>query len=91
MDKVPFNSTQDNTAPSLTDEVAKLLNQLPLQIQHQVLDFVEFLLHRHQRHQVDRVIQPTQDELEKELDLWEMASDEDWLTVETQLMARENG
>ncbi|MEM9483335.1 MAG: hypothetical protein AAGA83_06545 [Cyanobacteria bacterium P01_F01_bin.116] len=64
IDNGPLNLVQDTTPVNLVDTVVKLLNQLSLQTQRLVLDFVEFLMHRHQ---LSEVVQPKQDELDEEL------------------------
>lgn len=85
MNNAPLNP-DPNLAPA--DAVAKLIGQLPLQAQHQVLDFVEFLLHRYQ---LDPVVQPTHDAPEEDLSLWKVdEDDEDWLALEAQLAAEKN-
>ncbi|EKU98397.1 Protein of unknown function (DUF2281) [Leptolyngbya sp. PCC 7375] len=76
------NSIQSPKSQTIADTIVQRVNQLPLQRQHQVLDFVEFLL---QRHKVDQAVQPVNDDLEKDLTPWEAATDEDWLALEAQL------
>ncbi|MEM6254978.1 MAG: hypothetical protein AAF821_18845 [Cyanobacteria bacterium P01_D01_bin.156] len=89
MDDRLLNSVQ-GVGPSTTiDAIVQLLQRLPLQTQRQVLDFVEFLLHRHQLS--ESVHQSEQDDLDEEIALWEAASDEDWIATEEQLVTKENG
>lgn len=70
------------TSKTIADAVVKQLSQLPLDTQQQVLDYVEFLLHRHK---LDKAVEPLNDAVEEDLSLWEAATDEDWLALEAQL------
>ncbi|MEM7065595.1 MAG: hypothetical protein AAF572_20820 [Cyanobacteria bacterium P01_B01_bin.77] len=82
MSSLPLNLVPESTAVS--DAVVERLNQLPLNTQQQVLDYVEFLLHRHK---LDEAVEPFNDDVEEDLTLWEAATDEDWLALEAQLAA----
>ncbi len=82
MSSFPLKSGLKSAA--IADAVVKRLNQLPLQSQQQVLDFVEFLLHRHK---LDEAVEPFNDGIEEDLTLWEASKDEDWLALEAQLAA----
>ncbi|WP_152532150.1 hypothetical protein [Leptolyngbya sp. Heron Island J] len=84
MSSFPLNSVQTCQSKTLTDAIAKRLNQLPLQTQQQVLDFVEFLLHHHQ---IDQAVQPFNKDLKEDATVWEASTDEDWLALEAQLAA----
>lgn len=87
----------DHTAShssAIVDGVVNLLNQLPLHLQQQVLDFVEFLLHKYQALPTTQLTAErlssgdetaVSDELEEEFAEWEAASDEDWLEIEKSL------
>ncbi len=86
MSSLPLNSVPKST--TLADTVAKRLNQLPVQTQQQVLEFVEFLLHRHK---LKKAVQPFNDDLEEDLSLWEASKDEDWLALQAQLALQKNG
>ena len=83
MRSLPVNSLQSQRS-TIADTVAKRLNQLPLQTQQQVLDFVEFLLHKHQS---DKAARPFHTSLEEDLTCWEASTDEDWLALEAELAA----
>lgn len=72
---------------TLADTVTKRLNQLPVQTQQQVLDYVEFLLHRHK---LDEAVAPFNDGVEEDLSVWEASKDEDWLALEAQLAANKD-
>ncbi|MFG6102033.1 hypothetical protein U2F10_07255 [Leptothoe sp. EHU-05/26/07-4] len=87
MSRLPDNSIQSPKSQTIADTIVQRLNQLPLQSQHQVLDFVEFLL---QRHKLDEAVQPLNDDLEEDLTLWEAATDEDWLALEAQLSVQKD-
>ena len=83
MSSLPLNSV--SKSKTVADAVVKRLNQLPLETQRQVLDYVEFLL---QRHKIDEAVAPFNDGVEEDLTLWEAAEDEDWLALEAQLAAK---
>ncbi|MBE9070309.1 hypothetical protein IQ260_27070 [Leptolyngbya cf. ectocarpi LEGE 11479] len=80
MSSLPINLVPKSTA--VTDAVVERLNQLPVDTQQQVLDYVEFLLHRHK---LDEAVEPFDDDVEEDLTVWEAATDEDWLALEAQL------
>ena len=87
MSRPPHNSTQSPKSQTIADTIVQRLNQLPLQSQHQVLDFVEFLL---QRHKLDKAVEPFNDGVEEDLTIWEAAEDEDWLALEAQLSVQKD-
>ncbi|MEM8613247.1 MAG: hypothetical protein AAGF93_14600 [Cyanobacteria bacterium P01_H01_bin.105] len=80
MSSLPLKLVSKSTA----DAVVECLGQLPADTQKQVLDYVEFLLHRHK---LDKAVEPFNDDVEEDLALWEAATDEDWLALEAQLAA----
>lgn len=82
----PLNLVQSSEATALADGILQRLNQLPLQAQHQVLDFVEFLIYRHRVDTTDQIIQT---ECQEEKPLWDAAMDEDWLALKEQLALEE--
>ena len=87
MRSLPVNSVQSQRS-TIADTVAKRLNQLPLQTQQQVLDFVEFLLHKQlHKHQSGKAARPFHTSLEEDLTCWEASTDEDWLALEAELAA----
>lgn len=85
MNSFPLNSAQNLPSTAVTDTIVNRLNQLPSQKQQQVLDFVEFLLHRHK---LDEAVEPFNDDVEEDLTFWEASKDEDWLALEAQLAAK---
>ncbi|NEZ55488.1 DUF2281 domain-containing protein [Adonisia turfae] len=87
MSRPPHNSIQSPKSQTIADTIVQRLNQLPLQRQHQVLDFVEFLL---QRHKLDKAVEPFNDGVEEDLTIWEAAEDEDWLALEAQLSVQKD-
>ncbi|NEZ66702.1 hypothetical protein D0962_28755 [Leptolyngbyaceae cyanobacterium CCMR0082] len=87
MSRLPDNSIQSPKSQTIADTIVQRLNQLPLQSQHQVLDFVEFLL---QRHKLDKAVEPFNDGVEEDLTIWEAAEDEDWLALEAQLSVQKD-
>lgn len=86
MSSLPLDSIAKSK--TVADAVVKRLNQLPFDTQKQVLDYVEFLLHRHQ---LDEAVAPFNDGVEEDLTLWEAADDEDWLALKAQLAAAKKG
>ncbi|MEM9807493.1 MAG: hypothetical protein AAF959_19690 [Cyanobacteria bacterium P01_D01_bin.56] len=82
----PLDLVQSSEATALADGILQRLNQLPLQAQYQVLDFVEFLIYRHQVNVADQIIQT---ESKQEKPLWDAAMDEDWLALKAQLALEE--
>ena len=87
MSRLPDNSIQSPKSQTIADTIVQRVNQLPLQSQHQVLDFVEFLL---QRHKLDEAVEPFNDGVEEDLTIWEAAEDEDWLALEAQLSVQKD-
>ena len=87
MTVTPLNCAQSPEAAELADTILQRLNQLPLPAQHQVLDFVEFLLYRHRVDVADQIIQT---ESKQEKPLWDAAMDEDWLALKAQLALEES-
>ena len=82
MTVTPINVVPTSEAATVADQVVQHLHQLPLQTQHQVLDFVEFLLNRHRVDVADQIIEANYKDEEP---LWDAAMDDDWLALKAAL------